>query len=216
MTIEYEKEEDALDPLPAIREGLEFIKSVTYYRGYQEILHSSDSRYNKHGWNHYGPGYFTLDSKAGILTAHGGMGLLWYKQKFRDFILELDFRVEHKSDNSGIFYRIPAVPMSDDYIYYSFEIQIDGASQDKHVTGAVYDAVAPTRDAGKKPGSWNHYKITCRLAHITIELNGETVVEWEMEPRGKVRDVAKEGYIGLQNHDDKSAVQFRNLYVREL
>ncbi len=216
LTIEYEKEEDALNPLPAIREGIEFIKSVTYYRGYQEILSSRDSWYNKHGWNHYGPGYFTLDSKAGILTAHGGMGLFWYRQKFKDFILELDFRVEKDSDNSGIFYRVPEIPVSDDYIYHSFEIQIDGASKDKHVTGAVYDAVAPTRDASKEPGAWNHYKITCRGATITIELNGETVVEWEMEPRGKIRDFAEEGYIGLQNHDDNSPVQFRNLFIREL
>ena len=216
ITVEYEKEDDALNPLPAIREGLEFIKSVTYYRGYQEILHSSDSWYNKHGWNHYGPGYFTLDGKTGILTAHGGMGLLWYKQKFKDFILELDFRVEKNSDNSGIFYRIPEIPISDDYIYHSFEIQIDGASEDKQITGAVYDAVAPTRDAGKEPGAWNHYKITCRQAQITIELNGETVVDWEMEPRGKIRDLAEEGFIGLQNHDDQSPVQFRNLYIREL
>ena len=24
--------------------------------------------FNKHGWNHYGPGYFTLDHETGILT----------------------------------------------------------------------------------------------------------------------------------------------------
>ncbi len=34
--------------------------------------------FNKHGWNHYGPGWFTLDHETGILASHGGMGLLWY------------------------------------------------------------------------------------------------------------------------------------------
>ena len=216
LTIEYENEENALNPLPAIRESLEFIKSVTYYSGYKEILYSRDGWYTKHGWNHYGPGYFTLDNKTGILTAHGGRGLFWYNRKYKDFILELDFRVEHKADNSGIFYRVPEMPVNDTYIFHSFEVQIDGAAKGIHTTGGVYDAVAPTPYAAIELGAWNHYKITCRGANIIVELNGETVVDWEMEPRGKIRDFAEEGYIGLQNHDDQSPVQFRNLFIREL
>jgi hypothetical protein len=47
-------------------------------------------------------------------------------------------------------------------------------------------------------------------------LNGVTVLNWEAEPRGKVRDLAPRGYIGLQNHDDRSPVSFRNLFVRAL
>ena len=47
-------------------------------------------------------------------------------------------------------------------------------------------------------------------------LNGETVLDWEAEPRGKVADFAPVGYIGLQNHDDVSPVYFRNIRVREL
>jgi hypothetical protein len=42
------------------------------------------------------------------------------------------------------------------------------------------------------------------------------VIDWEAEPRGKVEDFAERGYIGLQNHDDRSPVYFRNIYVREL
>ncbi|MCH8328691.1 MAG: DUF1080 domain-containing protein [Candidatus Marinimicrobia bacterium] len=217
LTIEYEKEADALDPSPAIREVIAFIDSVTYYKGYTQILGSSDSRYNKHGWNHYGPGYFTLDEMSGILTATGGMGLFWYSPKqLKDFVLELEFLVEEDRDNSGIFYRIPDMPVSDDYIYHAFEVQIDGASDDLHYTGAVYDAVAPAKKAAKGAGQWNHYKITCIGPNITIVLNGEQVVNWDMEPRGKIRDWASEGYIGLQNHDNGSPVHFRNIFVKEL
>ena len=217
LTIEYEKEADALDPSPAIREIIAFIDSVTYYKGYTQILGSSDSRYNKHGWNHYGPGYFTLDEMSGILTAHGGMGLFWYSPKqLKDFVLELEFLVEEDRDNSGIFYRIPDMPVSNDYIYHAFEIQIDGASDDQHYTGAVYDAVAPAKKAAKGAGQWNHYKITCIGPNITVVLNGEQVVNWDMEPRGKIRDWASEGYIGLQNHDNGSPVHFRNIFVKEL
>jgi len=31
-----------------------------------------------------------------------------------------------------------------------------------------------------------------------------------------VEDFAARGYVGLQNHDDHSSVQFRNIYVKEL
>jgi sugar phosphate isomerase/epimerase len=217
LTVEHEKEEDAQNPLPAIREGIEFIRSVTYYLGYRELLQSEGGWYNKHGWNHYGPGYFALDNESGILTAHGGMGLFWFaQQKFGDFILELDFRVKDKKDNSGIFYRIPEMPMSNDYIYHSFEIQIDDGSDGVHSTGAVYDAVAPSATASLKPGEWNHYKITCRGARINVELNEQAIVDWEMEPSGKIKDFADSGYIGLQNHDRRSPVQFRNLFIKEL
>ena len=29
--------------------------------GYEQILREHNGRYNKYGWNHYGPGYFELD-----------------------------------------------------------------------------------------------------------------------------------------------------------
>ena len=53
-----------------------------------QILTSRNGRYSKHGWNHYGPGYFDLDSETGVLTSHGGMGLFWYAVKeLGDFVL---------------------------------------------------------------------------------------------------------------------------------
>jgi len=40
-------------------------------------------------------------------------------------------------------------------------------------------------------------KITCLGAKIQIELNGKPVLNWNQEPRGKIKDFALEGYIGL-------------------
>ena len=183
----------------------------------ERILKESRGRFNKQGWNHYGPGYFTLDSQTGVLESHGGMGLFWYSEKeYEDFILELEFRCAEETTNSGIFYRVPGVPTSDDYIYHSFEIQINDAGDDIHMTGAVYDAEAPTKRASKPVGEWNSFKITVIGDRVQIELNGEQIVDWQMEPRGKIRDFAPRGYIGLQNHDDQSPVFFRNIFVTEL
>jgi hypothetical protein len=145
------------------------------------------------------------------------MGLLWYSVKeFSDFVLELDFRCTSAETNSGVFVRVPGMPTSDDYIYHSFEVQIYDAGEGIHVTGAAYDAEAPTHQASNPPGEWNHFKITFVGDRLQVELNGEAILDWEAEPRGKVEDFAPSGYIGLQNHDDLSPVYFRNIIVREL
>lgn len=217
LAVEHEKSEDADNPAPAILEGLEYIQGITYYEGYEEILKRTNGRYSKYGWNHYGPGYFTLDEKSGVLKGYGGMGLFWYSaEKYRDFILELDYRCEDELTNSGIFLRVPEMPTSDDYIYHSFEIQINDAGEGIHKTAAVYEAEPPKADAAKPAGEWNHIKISFRGRRIRVELNETLVVDWEAEPRGKVRDFASEGYIGLQNHDSRSPVYFRNIFVKKL
>jgi len=202
---------DASTSVPANQQG------AAVKPGYEQILKSQNGRFSKHGWNHYGPGYFELDPATGILTSHGGMGLFWYAVKeYGDFVLELEFKCADVNTNSGIFLRVPGVPSSDEYIFHSFEIQIDDSLEGIHQTGGVYDAEAPSEHASNEPGEWNQYKITFQGNHIEVELNGKNVIDWEAEPRGKIVDFAPRGYIGLQNHDDRSVVYFRNIYVKEL
>ena len=212
-----------------------FSLSAFAQQGYVDLISKGDNgRYNKHGWNHYGPGYFSLDRDTGVLTSKDGMGLFWYSAKqFKDFVLELDFKCDAKETNSGIFFRIPNMPASNEYIYECFEIQIYDADLDKkdHVmhegakkmdpsmlntTGAVYDAKAPDKMSSKGPGEWNHYKITCKGLKVVVELNGEIVNEWMLTPSGKVATCWPKGYIGLQNHDATSSVHFRNIKIKEL
>ncbi|MBC8357737.1 MAG: DUF1080 domain-containing protein [Candidatus Aminicenantes bacterium] len=145
------------------------------------------------------------------------MGLFWYSvKKYKDFILELDFKCADKYTNSGIFIRVPDMPKNDDYIYHSFEIQIDDSGKGIHKTAAVYDAEPPNADAFKESGEWNHLKIVFKGKNIQLELNGVGVLDWDAEPRGKVKDFADEGYIGLQNHDSRSPAYFKNIFIKEL
>jgi hypothetical protein len=177
-----------------------------------------DEGFNKHGWNHYGPGYFTLDHDTGVLAAHGGMGLLWYSaEMFGDFVLRLEFATSEPNANSGIFVRLPEMVTSDEYIYHSFEIQIHALGDaPTHRTGAVYDAEPPTEDRTRGPGEWNEMEISFVGNRITVDLNGGRIVDWEAEPRGKISDFADRGYIGLQNHDSDTSVYFRNVRLKEL
>ena len=188
--------------------------------GYEYLIHKDKKGvYNKHGWNHYGPGYFTLNKETGELKSHGGMGLFWYAaKKFKDFVLELDYKTQLQKSNSGIFLRIPECVSSNDYTGKCFEVQICDTEKDAiHRTGALYDAKAPIAQASKGPGVWNHYKITCKGNHITVELNGVLVNEWDMQvPAGKIKEMYPEGYIGLQNHDQDNYIMFRNVKVKEL
>jgi sugar phosphate isomerase/epimerase len=217
LTFEYENEKMVATPEPAIRKSLENIKALTTYAGYAQIFHRGWGGYEKYGWNHYGPGYFEVDSVTGILKGHGGMGLLWYSEKtYRDFVLECDFMCASKDTNSGIFIHVPGVPTSDDYIYHSFEIQVWDAGEGVHATGAVYDVQAASPNASLPPGKWNHIKITCRGRHIVVDLNDKTVVNWDAVPGGKVRDFAAEGYIGFQNHDSIAPIFFRNIFIKEI
>jgi len=217
LAVEHENPDEVDNPSPSIKKGIEYIKSITYYEGYEEILKRSRAKYSKHGWNHYGPGYFELDEKTGILKGQGGMGLFWYSaKKYKDFILELDYKCADKTTNSGIFIRVPDIPKNDDYIYHSFEIQINDVDTGIHRTAAVYDAEAPRADAFKEPGEWNHFKITFKGKNIQVELNGTQVINWNAEPRGKVKDFADKGYIGLQNHDSRSPVYFKDIFAKEL
>ncbi|HPG40953.1 MAG TPA: DUF1080 domain-containing protein [bacterium] len=188
--------------------------------GYIKLIKQNDKgEYNQHGWNHYGPGYFTLDKKTGVLTGYEGMGLYWFSEKkFKNFILELDYMTELPKSNSGIFVRVPELVTNDDYIYKAFEIQIDDHISGIHKTGAVYDAKAPDDStASKGPGQWNHFKITCSNDTIKVELNNKLINTWKITtPIGKIKEWYPEGYIGLQNHDADNSTQFKDVKIKEL
>ncbi len=51
--------------------------------------------------------------------------------------------------------------------------------------------------------------IVAKGPKITIEMNGEKTIDTEQQR-------SKRGYIGLQAHDDRSEVKFRNLRIEEL
>lgn len=161
------------------------------------------------GWTMTGPGRFTVEPDGSILS-HGGMGLFYYAERpFRDYVLELDWKVATDSTNSGVFVRFPEAPDPWYAVNTGYEIQIDDSQDPVHQTGAVYSFAAPSHVASKPAGAWNRYRIEVRGQRYEIYLNGEKVNDF-------VGSRAREGYIGLQNHDDASQVWFRDIRVRPL
>jgi hypothetical protein len=167
------------------------------------------------GWKMAGKGNFIILQKENALQTQGGMGLLWYyKKKFKDFALELEWKASSKEDNSGIFVRFPN-PRNDPYVAVTngYEIQIDDLAGPNgnliHGPGAVYNFAAPYTINSKSIGEWNSLQIVVEKQKYMVITNGVTVISNFTGNR------LLEGYIGLQNHDDNSKVFFRNVKIRE-
>ncbi len=173
-------------------------------------------------------GTITLDRPDGALN---NTDYLWTKDTFADFVLELEFCVCEGYCNSGIFLRTADLA---DPVYTGIEMQIansfgrDGLSRGS-TAGAIYDCAAPSSNPVKPPGEWNTCRITCRGKMIIVELNGQQIVEMDLDrwtetgrnPDGTpnkftrpLKEFSREGHIGLQDHG--RPVWFRNIRVKRL
>src|SRR5688572_11814904 len=164
---------------------------------------------NTTGWKQCGPGSFEL--KDGTLVSKGGMGLFWYeKQQFGDFVYTVEWKTTKTDDNSGVYFRFPD-PGSDPWnaVKKGYEVQINDAATTKNRTGSLYNMKESTTLASKPPGEWNTYEVKAVGQQITVKLNGVVVNEYtgKLPPRG---------FVGIQNHDAKSTVAFRNIKLVEL
>jgi Domain of Unknown Function (DUF1080) len=175
------------------------------------------------GWRMAGPGKFVFLEYDKSLQSEGGMGLLWYsKRKYKDFVLKVDWKINRRNDNSGVFIRF-SDPDNDPRIAVNtgYEIQIDDLAMPDgnpvHKTGAVYNFAAPSNNNKVQPpspskpvGEWNTFEIKVTNQKYSVILNGETVI---LEFTG---NRLTEGYIGIQNHDADSRVSFKNIRIKEI
>jgi len=161
-------------------------------------------------------------------TGKGG-GMLYSNDQYKNFVLRIDFKMSPNA-NSGVFVRIWD---RNDPVNTGMEIQIldsyGRASPGKHDCGALYDIVAPLKNATRPAGEWNSLSICCRDNHLMAFMNGEKIVDVDLSrwtepgknPDGTpnkfkyaYKEMVKPGYIGLQNHGHE--VWFRNIKIRPL
>ena len=96
-----------------------------------------------------------------------GANLMTKRADFYDFNLEYDVRVP-KGCNSGV------------YLRGRFEIQtVDSYGQpvNEHNMAAYYGRVVPSVAAEKPAGEWQHVSVTLYRQHLTVILNGRTIIE---------------------------------------
>jgi hypothetical protein len=180
------------------------------------------------------------DQAMKVFTAEGrkpgsaaGGDILYGVKKYRDFELSIDWKTE-KAGNSGIFFNVREVAGKPIY-YAAPEVQVldnIDATDNKvasHLAGSLYDMIAADPKTVKPAGEWNTIVIRVKDGKVTHTQNGVKVVEytlWTPEWDAMVQNskfktfpgfmegIAKEGYIGLQDHG--YAIWFRNIKIREL
>ena len=159
-----------------------------------------------------------------------GGGDIWTKEKFGDFVLDLEFKTDAES-NSGVFFRTGDIA---DFVQTGIEVQIldyvgSDEAKSKGACGAIYDCQGPSKNMVRKTGEWNHYTITCKGNKIYVVLNGEQIIEMDLDLwteahknldgtknkfKTAFKDMPRVGHIGLQDHGD--AVWFRNIKIKPL
>jgi hypothetical protein len=154
------------------------------------------------------------------------MGLLWYtREKFGDATLRVVYRAlqPNGAGNSGVFIRIPGEPTEPWMpVNKGYEVQIDENDSDFHRTGVLYSFTKA--QAMPQAREWNTMEITLDGDRTVVVVNGVIVTDFsEGDPvPEKVKPYepdrggrAREGYIGLQNHDAKDVVLFREISVKK-
>jgi hypothetical protein len=164
---------------------------------------------------------------------------LWTKAEYGDFTLHVEWRFPGKPemkphpivlpngdfdlDENGKRKTVMRLDAGDSGIYVRgvMDAQINIWSQwlgsgeinvyrkDKSLPDELRQRYFPLKRADKPFGEWNRFFITMRGDRMTINLNGEIVLDDVPLP-----GVPDKGAIGLQHHGDP--IQFRNIFIKTL
>ena len=192
--------------------------------GFKNLFNGSDLK----GWKVHAGNMDVWGAEKGVIYCQkGGGGWLLTEEEFGDFELRAQFRWTKEGGNSGVGLRAPRMG---DPAYQGMEIQlIDDENWTKvhgsklkptQHTGAVYDVKEPSKQANKPIGEWNSIRIVCKGQKVSIEMNGETINEANLddfkEAKGKSHPgiLRAKGCVGFQSYNIR--VEFRNVWIKPL
>lgn len=142
-------------------------------------------------------------------TDHGAYstyGNLRTVDEFEDFELSIEYQLP-EGGNSGI------------YLRGAYEVQVvdrPGAEPSDGGPGSVYGRIRPSSNPSRAGGQWNHYRIVLVDRHITVEYNGERVIDNQplegCTGGGINSDDTAPGPLFLQG--DHTTVLYRNIVLR--
>ncbi len=144
--------------------------------------------------------------KDGCIVGDGERSHLFYTgREFEDLEFKADIKLNHEG-NSGMYFRVafgPEWPKG-------YEAQVNNTSKDPVKTGSLYN-LSKIFDQLVKDDTWWTQHVICKGNHITIKVNGKTVVDFTDE-----KNTYKKGFVALQQHNKGSVVMYKNLMVKPL
>jgi mono/diheme cytochrome c family protein len=169
------------------------------------------------GWHQVGgkAKYLAKDGEIQGITVHRTPNsFLTTDQRYSDFILEMEFKVD-TGINSGVQFRSNTYEAYKKGTFYGYQVDIDPSP--RKWSGGVYDEsrrswLSPLKDnpaamAAFTQFEWNHYRIEAIGPHIRTWINGTQAVD--------MRDSFDlNGYIGLQVHNTYGDSLKANRYTR--
>lgn len=164
-------------------------------------------------------GEFAIDDQQ-TLHVTNGPGQLETKDRYRDFVLQLEARTNAPFLNSGVFFRcLPGERMN------GYESQIHNGYEggDRTIpkdfgTGGIFRR-KPARRVNADDETWFAKTIIADGRHIATWVNGIQVCDWtdqrerDPNPRRGLRTEA--GTIMIQAHDPTTDLNFRNIRIAE-
>lgn len=125
---------------------------------------------------------------------------------FTDFALHIEFRYSTGS-NSGV------------YLRGRYEVQIEdtaGLPPAVDHLGAIYGFLEPTEDVARKAGEWQSFDVTLAGRHVTVILNGETIIANLAIPgiTGGALDSDESAAGPLMLQGDHGPIEFRKIIVK--
>lgn len=161
----------------------------------------------KNGWS-VKDGVLVNETPKTDFGAYGDYGNLVTEATFSDFRLTIDYNVQ-AGGNSGVYLR---------GMYEAQVVDRDSKMQGIQGPGAVFGRIAPSENAGKPGGEWNRYVLTLVDRHLTVELNGKTVIDNQpiegCTGGGLSADDTAPGPIFLQG--DHTQVRYRNIRLERV
>jgi hypothetical protein len=173
---------------------------------------------NLDGWQIDTPGIWSVGGGM-IVGKHNGLGyndFLRTRDRYKNFVLEVKFRLVNGKGNSGIQFRSKAVPGSHEVSGYQADIadRYWGCLYDESRRNRVLAQASAESLAGLDTGGWNQYVITAKGNHITLDLNGKRTVDYtETDPA-----IEDSGFIALQVHSSKEPIEvhFKDIRIKVL
>lgn len=153
-------------------------------------------------------------------------GNIYTKKEYSNFVLRFEFKLE-PGTNNGLAIRSPLEGLT---AFAGTEIQILDNTAEKYSKlhiwqyhGSVYGIVAAKRGYLKPVGTWNYQEVIADGSQITVNLNGVTIVDADIEQasKGGTLDgkehpglLRQSGHIGFLGHG--AYMEFRNIRIKEL